>query len=78
MKNLLFILSTILLLSSCNGNCNGSGTAPVEIKSSAGTPLKVIYLMAPVEQGLHKIEINDSTTILLYRGTESCTMIEIK
>lgn len=31
-----------------------------------------------VEKGFTKVELNDSTTILIYRGTESCTMIQLK
>jgi hypothetical protein len=29
-----------------------------------------------VEHGLYEIKIDDSTTIILYRGVESCTMIK--
>jgi hypothetical protein len=36
------------------------------------------FIMGEVSHGLHKIQINDSTTVLLYRGVESCTMIQIK
>jgi hypothetical protein len=36
------------------------------------------FIMEEVSHGLHKIQINDSTTVLLYRGVESCTMIQIK
>jgi hypothetical protein len=50
---------------------------PVE-KSMSNLSPKDEYLMREVSFGLHKIQINDSTTILLYRGTESCTMIQIK
>ena len=31
-----------------------------------------------VAHGLNKIKLNDSTTILVYRGIESCTMIQLK
>lgn len=31
-----------------------------------------------VEQGLHKITIDDTVHILIYRGVESVTMIQIK
>ena len=79
MKNLLFILS-IILLSSCNGKSSYSGNCNIhDVKeSSKTTQLNRIYLMDQVDQGLYKIEIDDSITILLYRGTESCTMIQIK
>lgn len=42
------------------------------------SPLKDNYLLEEVRHGLHLIEINDSTQILLYRGVESCTMIQLK
>ena len=35
-------------------------------------------VMDEVSHGLHKIKINDSTTVLIYRGVESCTMIQLK
>lgn len=38
----------------------------------------VELLSGVVSPGLNKIQINDSTTILIYRGTESCTMIQLK
>lgn len=50
---------------------------PVE-KSMSNLSPKDEYLMREVSFGLHKIQINDSTTVLLYRGTESCTMIQLK
>ena len=31
-----------------------------------------------VNQGLHKITIDDTVHVLIYRGTESVTMIQIK
>jgi hypothetical protein len=42
------------------------------------SPLKDEHLMNEVSHGLHKIKINDSTTVLIYRGVESCTMIQLK
>ena len=42
------------------------------------TTLRQEKLMGTVPYGLSKIEINDSTTILLYRGSKSCTMIQLK
>jgi hypothetical protein len=42
------------------------------------TPLYDTHLMDQVSPGLHLISINDSTQVLIYRGVESCTMIQLK
>jgi hypothetical protein len=52
-------------------------------KLNGGTPdhlnrLKIEMLSEQVDQGLYKITIDDTVHILLYRGVESCTMIQIK
>jgi hypothetical protein len=39
---------------------------------------KVEKIIGPVSHGLFKVQLNDSTTILIYRGVESCTMIQLK
>ena len=36
------------------------------------------HLMGEVSHGLHLIVIDDTTQVLIYRGVESCTMIEIR
>lgn len=36
------------------------------------------HLSGTVTPGLNKIQLNDSTVILIYRGVESCTMIQLK
>ena len=72
MKQLL--LASFVILASCNAKNEPADT----IKSNNDNPLKDIHLMDCVDHGLHQITINDSTTVLLYRGTESCTMIQLK
>lgn len=40
--------------------------------------LKSEKIMSEVGHGLYKVKVDDSTTILIYRGVESCTMIQLK
>ena len=35
-------------------------------------------IMGEIGHGLYKVKLDDSTTILLYRGVESCTMLQLK
>jgi hypothetical protein len=71
MKKIITISLLALTITSCSVNEN------VENPQELGL-IKVESLMGTVDQGLHKIQLNDTTTILLYRGTESCTMIQLK
>ena len=72
MKQLLLI--SLVVLASCNAKNEPADT----IKRTNDNPLKDIHLSDEVTHGLHLIEINDSTRILIYRGVESCTMIQLK
>ena len=40
--------------------------------------LKSEKIMSEVGHGLYKVKVDDSTTVLIYRGVESCTMIQLK
>ena len=40
--------------------------------------LKSEKIMDEVGHGLYKVKVDDSTTVLIYRGVESCTMIQLK
>lgn len=40
--------------------------------------IKIQKIASEVDHGLHKVTINDTTVVLIYRGVESCTMIQIK
>lgn len=53
---------------------------PIITKTHNNNNQQVIveHLSGVISPGLNKILINDSTTILIYRGTESCTMIQLK
>ena len=48
------------------------------VNKTNGNQPKVDKIMDEVGRGLYKVKLDDSTTILLYRGVESCTMIQLK
>ncbi len=68
------ILATTILFASC-----AEGQHPPAENTVVGeSSLRDEHLMDGISHGLHKITINDSTVILIYRGVESCTMLQIK
>jgi hypothetical protein len=69
------ILASIVIIS-----CKSEGPSqPAQsIQSSNLHPLTDHFLMNEINHGLHLIEIIDSTQVLIYRGVESCTMIQLK
>ena len=74
MKKLILLLVAIITVS-----CNESKQTPCKLKETVGTALvNDECLVKEISFGLHKIKINDSTTILFYRGSESCAMIQLK
>jgi hypothetical protein len=40
--------------------------------------IKIQKITSEVDHGLNKVTIDDTTVVLIYRGVESCTMIQIK
>jgi hypothetical protein len=74
MKKLIIAAIAAIALSSCKKEYPVKGIR--EVNTTA--PLLDEHLMNDVEGGLHRITLDDSTVILIYRGTESCTMIQIK
>ena len=40
--------------------------------------VEINKLTDEVGHGLYRLQLDDSTTILLYRGVESCSMIQLK
>ena len=46
-------------------------------KTDSNEP-KAEKIIDEVGHGLYKVQLNDSTTVLIYRGVESCTMIQLK
>lgn len=75
MKNLLFILFalTLTLVS-----CETPKPSNVTTTGLVVFLVKVEHLMSEVDPGLNKVTLNDSTVILIYRGVESCTMLQLK
>jgi hypothetical protein len=71
MKTILAILITVLMVS-CNVDTKVNNTKEDSNK------LKSEKIMSEVGHGLYKVKVNDSTTVLIYRGVESCTMIQLK
>lgn len=71
MKNIILFLS-ILFITSCGVNEKTSDVY------KSDSPIKVEHLMNEVSHGLYKVTLDDSTTILIYRGVESCTMLQLK
>jgi hypothetical protein len=71
MKTILAILITVLMVS-CNVDTKVNNTKEDSNK------LKSEKIMSEVGHVLYKVKVNDSTTVLIYRGVESCTMIQLK
>jgi hypothetical protein len=83
-SNVLIVICYILLLTIMNScSCSNKSSVwsgDVENSELVSTPKfpKIEKLMYEVDHGLNKVQLDDSTTILIYRGVESCTMIQIK
>lgn len=74
MKYILTVLVSLLVFTSCDT------TKPTNVTKTVDTtnPVKIEKLIDQVDQGLSKVTLNDSTVILIYRGVESCTMLQLK
>ena len=71
----IFIILAIAMLASC------TTTTSVDAPNTNPEPkpkVKIEWLSNEVDHGLSKVILDDSTTILIYRGVESCTMIQLK
>lgn len=66
------IVSVIMILLSACGEFN----PPTE--DNPTSEIKLEKVMSETPHGLYKFQLNDSTTILIYRGVESCTMLQLK
>ena len=71
MKKILMAIAITSLISSCT-------STPIEPVQSVPQTIKVEWLSGEVDHGLSKVKIDDTTTVLIYRGVESCTMIRLK
>jgi hypothetical protein len=72
MKTILTILITFLMVS-----CRPKVDTKDNTKEDSNE-IKSEKIMSEVGHGLYKVKVDDSTTVLLYRGVESCTMIQLK
>jgi len=74
MKNILIILITLCLFA-----CN---TPVVTTENNSPAPSSNTKVEKVIDEiyhhGLYKVQLNDSTTILIYRGVESVSMIQLK
>ena len=67
MKTILAILLTSIMMSCDTKVSNTDSNEP-----------KAEKIIGEVGHGLYKVQLNDSTTVIIYRGVESCTMIQLK
>jgi hypothetical protein len=68
LSTILVILLSILLSGNKSNTSNANGNKP-----------KVESVMDELDHGgLYKVKIDDSTTILIYKGNHSCTMLQLK
>ena len=72
MKKIFYVMP--LMAISCS-NPHSSQTHEDVIAKS--TSVNVETFINEVPFGLNKVKVNDSLTVLIYRGTESCAMIQI-
>jgi hypothetical protein len=72
MKTIITILLTFTIMSCCEPNIN---TKVNNVDSNEPKSEKII---GEIGHGLYKVKLDDSTIILIYRGVESCTMIQLK
>lgn len=71
------IIIGLALLTGCN-DPNASIQMPDTCTPAHKKNLRIETLSEQVEQGLHKVTIDDTVHVLIYRGVESVTMIQIK
>jgi hypothetical protein len=72
MKTTITILLTSIMMSCCEPNTN------TKVNNVESNETKSEKIMGEIGHGLYKVKLDDTTTILLYRGVESCTMIQLK
>lgn len=69
------ILALIAIVASCTKPTNKSVS---EVQKEPKSNIKIETITGEVDHGLTKVTLNDTTAILIYRGVESCTMIQLK
>jgi hypothetical protein len=76
MKTIIMILLTFTIMSCDEPKSNHTKTNDVEVIDRY-IPKKE-KIMNEVSHGLYKVQLDDTTTILIYRGVESCAMLQLK
>jgi hypothetical protein len=78
--NVLFftgVLTIVLILTSILNGCQNNVDSKYH-KENEKNGVIVNHLREEIKHGLNHIIFNDTTEILIYRGVESCTMIQLK
>ena len=78
LKIILLVSITSLVLTGIVFLIKKDKLPPDPINKEVVNPLVIKRLMHEVEHGLTEVKLNDSTTILIYRGVESCAMLQLK
>jgi len=77
---IIIALATILILSTyiyfLKTSIKSTREESYQPKVEEKTGVIIQKISDEVQHGLYEIKIDDSTTVLLYRGVESCTMIK--
>jgi hypothetical protein len=75
MKKLLFASLVVMLM-----GCTSQPVQPAAQETPNPNTRVKITLLSPemVEQGLSMVKVNDTLTVLIYRGVESCSMIKLE
>jgi membrane protein implicated in regulation of membrane protease activity len=77
---IIIALATILILSTyiyfLKTSIKSTREESYQPKVEEKTGVIIRKISDEVQHGLYEIKIDDSTTVLLYRGVESCTMIK--
>ena len=76
MKYLLILISVVLL--SCSNNQQTSVPKLDERLPVHKNNVKIEKLSDELDHGLHRVIVDDTINLLIYRGVESVTMIQIK
>jgi len=76
MKYLLIFITLLLL--SCSQSTNRTVSKLDEDLTYHAGNIKIEKLSEQITHGLYKITVDDTVNILIYRGVESVTMIQIK
>ena len=79
MKKIHILAITALTLCSISFmGCKESISPSTPAKEAYQNGLVDYHMLEEISHGLHLIKINDSTQVLIYRGVESCSMIQLK